>query len=276
MAELAASTQIYGGQMLTETHFDAIRRSGFRNVEVFAAPGHFDWQDMAYVRRSAAALRACGLTVCSLHAPWAPGQDIAALDSTEREASLAAVEQAADALLVLEGHLLVLHPGATANDPARREQQLVYARQGIARLAGYCAARRLRIALENPPPYELGGDNQCMLALYDSFAREPAVQACFDTGHAHISPEGVGVVCRVPKDLLLVHLSDNTGQADDHMLPTRGTVNWDDFFGLLRERRFGGYLVLELVDCPDPDTILAMGRTWMERYQSFLPDGSVE
>jgi sugar phosphate isomerase/epimerase len=233
-------------------------------VEVFAAPGHFEWEDAACVTRVARALRDLDLGVCSLHAPWAPGQDIANLDAARREASLRSVERAVDALVTLGGQALVLHPGATPGPLERLEEQLGHARAGIARMARYGTARGVRVALENPPPYELAGDNRQMLGLYRDFLAEPGVQACFDTGHAHVSPDGVAFVRQVPKELLLVHLSDNTGVADDHQPPGAGTIDWPRFFAMLRERKFGGYLVLELTDLPDPARILADGWAWMK------------
>jgi sugar phosphate isomerase/epimerase len=264
MTRIAVSTQLFGSQALSAAHCDIIARHGFNWVEVFAAPGHFEWQDVRSVQRTARALDAVGLSVCSLHAPWAPGQDIAAPDAAQRKASLEAVRQAIEALAVLGGKTLVLHPGATAGDESHRKEQLGYAREGIALVAEWCTAHGQRVALENPPPYELAGDNQEMLALYEWFAEQPAVQACFDTGHAHISPEGVAFVRQVPAELLLVHLSDNDGQRDDHLPPGRGTIDWPHFFALLGERHFAGYLVLELTDFPDAERILADGWQWLE------------
>jgi len=260
---LAVSTQLFGSQLLARHHLVMMRESGFRAVEVFASPGHFEWEDGAYVVEIARHLHDLGLEVCSVHAPWAPGQDIASLDAAQREASLRSAERAVDALLAIGGRILVLHPGAMPGPNGSQAQQLALARAGIARVALYAASRGATVALENPPPYELAGDNRQMLALYHHFAAQPAVQACFDTGHAHVSPEGVGFVMQVPKELLLVHLSDNTGAADDHLPPRAGTIAWPEFFVMLRERGFAGYLVLELTDLPEPERILSEGWAWM-------------
>jgi sugar phosphate isomerase/epimerase len=267
---LAVSTQLFGAQLLGLNHLAMIRASGFRAVEVFAAPGHFEWEDEAHISEISQALRHLGLEVSSVHAPWAPGQDIAGLDGAQRERSLRSAERAVDALLAIGGHVLVLHPGAIPGPNESQSQQLAHARAGIARVALYAEARGARVALENPPPYELAGDNRQMLALYHHFAAEPAVQACFDTGHAHVSPEGVGFVTKVPKELLLVHLSDNTGAADDHLPPRAGAIAWPEFLAMLRERRFAGYLVLELTDLPEPERILAEGWAWMNTVAKDL------
>jgi sugar phosphate isomerase/epimerase len=264
MSQLAVSTQLFGAQELSRRHLEMIRAAGFRAVEVFAAPGHFAWADEAAVAEVAGWLRELQLGAASLHAPWAPGQDTAAIDPLRRERSLRAVEQAVDALVILGGSILVLHPGAAPAGAAESEEQLRLAEASIAHVAHYAAARGVRVALENPPPYELGGDNTVLLQLYRHLAGEPAVQACFDTGHAHLSPEGVAFAGSAPKELLLVHVSDNAGQADDHLPPGEGSIAWPDLFAALRERRFCGYLVLELTDLPHPERILVAGRRWLQ------------
>ena len=266
----AVSTQVFGGHELTAEHYRMIRRSGFQMVELFAAPGHFAWDNEHVVMQTAHTLRSLDLSVCSLHAPWAPGQDIAAIEEDQRRRSLQAVEQAADALLALGGKNLVIHPGANPAAAEMKEKQLRLAEESIAHVARYCAARGLVVALENPPPYELAASNSDMLHLYRHFASDSAVQACFDTGHAHVSPEGVASVQSVPKDIPVVHLSDNTGRADDHWLPPAGTIAWARLFQMLSQRHWQGYLVLELTGRPDAAEALASGRQWLDEMLAVM------
>ena len=263
MKQIGVSTQLFGESLLSEEHLRLIRDAGFRVLEVFAAPGHFEWQDAAYVAHMAEAIRALGLSVYSVHAPWAPGQDIAAVEPSQRQASIASVLRAADALATMGGQVLVLHPGATPSASMGGAEQLALSRQSIAEVVAYCAQFGVRVALENPPPYELGGDSAAILSLYRHFASNPTLQACFDTGHAHITPEGVAGVTQVPKEVLLVHLSDNTGESDDHLAPGKGSIGWPAFFALLRQRDFDACLMLELIDMPRPDQVLANGWIWM-------------
>jgi len=264
MIRIAVSTQLWDEELLGEGQLRLVAESGFRALEIFAAPGHFEWQDESYVGRVAAWVRALGLSVCSLHAPWAPGQDIAAIDGAQRRSSVESVKRAVDDLALLDGRILVLHPGATLNRPEHRTRQLGYSRDSIAGISEYCSERGIRIALENPPPYELGGDNRDLVTLYGHFADDPTVQACFDTGHAQLSVEGVSFAGTVPKDILLVHVSDNGGHRDDHRLPDEtGTVPWGELFSLLRARGFGGCLMLEVTPPPGVSQILSHGRQWM-------------
>ena len=79
---------------------------------------------------------------------------------------------------------------------------------------------------------------------------------------------------RVPKYVAVIHLSDNTGQADDHWPPPQGTIDWTAFFGLLAQRKWNGYLVLELTDRPDAADVLAKGRRWLDSMLLTQTNGS--
>ena len=182
MKQIGVSTQLFGESLLTEDHLRLIKNAGFQLLEVFAAPGHFEWQDRDYVAYMAKIIRDLDMGVYSLHAPWAPGQDIAAVELSQRQASIGAVLKAVDALTMLGGQVLVLHPGATPSDIVSSAEQLALSRESIAAVAAYCASQDVLVALENPPPYELAGATVEMQALYRHFARNPTLQACFDTG----------------------------------------------------------------------------------------------
>jgi sugar phosphate isomerase/epimerase len=262
-SKLAVSTQVFGEHEVTAHHLDVMRNAGFGYVEVFAAPGHFAWDDERAVAQMARWLRERDMRACSLHAPWAPGQDIAALDDAQRARSLRAVERAADALVVLGGEYLIVHPGATLTDPTTKDRQLHLAQESLATIARYCATLGVMAALENPPPYELGGDPADMLPLYAQLAGELALCACFDTGHAHISSAGVAGIAHVPKVVAVIHLSDNTGKTDDHWPPPAGTIVWRDFFRLLARRQWDGYLLLELTNQADALDVLTKERRWL-------------
>ena len=248
--QLAVSTQVFGERVVTAQHLEVMRNAGFQIVEVFAAPGHFAWDDAHAVGRMAGWLKGLDMRVCSLHAPWAPGQDIAALDDAQRERSLQAVERAADALASLGGQYLIVHPGATLEDPRTKDKQLRLAQDSLARVAAYCRSRGVRMALENPPPYELGGQTSDMLRALRAFRRQSRrLRLLRHRTRAH-HQRGRALHCARAGGRTVIHLSDNTGAADDHWPPPQGTIRWAEFFAVLAQRRWAGYLVLELTDRP--------------------------
>lgn len=68
---------------------------------------------------------------------------------------------------------------------------------------------------------------------------------CYDTGHA----KSTGYAPALLEDCLLpplsLHIQDNLGHGDDHLLPGDGTIDWDDVTSHLRGIGYRGDCVLE-------------------------------
>lgn len=85
--------------------------------------------------------------------------------------------------------------------------------------------------------------------LLDFFelVNHPLVQACWDTGHANI----VGFesqyeeIVKLGDHLRAVHIQDNRGNADDHLLPYMGTINYDAVMNGLKDINYSGYFTFE-------------------------------
>jgi len=68
---------------------------------------------------------------------------------------------------------------------------------------------------------------------------------CYDVGHANCFGFGPSVVteCAVPPQSL--HLQDNHGGGDEHLIPGDGTVDWEGTVAALKAVGYGGDCVLE-------------------------------
>lgn len=78
-----------------------------------------------------------------------------------------------------------------------------------------------------------------------SEVNSPYLGLCYDTGHAnargHHYRELIGLK-HVPMSL---HVQDNFGSHDDHLLPGDGIIDWKGFWDTLRTLNYQGELVLE-------------------------------
>ena len=87
---------------------------------------------------------------------------------------------------------------------------------------------------------------------------------CFDTGHAAVNGEDLAQAVRALKETPLhVHIDDNRGDSDAHMIPGEGSIDYAPFVGALEEIGYRGFLSAELgfqytLD-PDP----AAGKTYL-------------
>lgn len=90
---------------------------------------------------------------------------------------------------------------------------------------------------------------------------------CVDTGHTHEAesfwvPPPEEMIRILGSDISLLHLHDNTGHWDDHLLPGQGNINWPAVFGALEDIGYNGVYNFEL-------SINFMGN-FLEEYTHFI------
>lgn len=105
------------------------------------------------------------------------------------------------------------------------------------------------ICIENMwPTWKILGRDQwnteILLELVDSF-NDDIVGICWDTGHGNLTGNGHNYngqnapellpygnqyenITKIGKRLRAMHINDNCGMDDDHIMPGTGTINWDD------------------------------------------------
>lgn len=55
------------------------------------------------------------------------------------------------------------------------------------------------------------------------------LKICFDIGHRNFTPKHLEVMKDYGQHVAVLHLHDNFGKRDDHMICGTGTINWDKF-----------------------------------------------
>lgn len=78
-----------------------------------------------------------------------------------------------------------------------------------------------------------------------------------DTGHAHVVGESAVEALAAAQDRLFhIHIDDNLGLRDQHLIPGRGSFDFTAFFKALEKSGYQGYLGVELGwdDTTDPDS----------------------
>ena len=85
----------------------------------------------------------------------------------------------------------------------------------------------------------------------------PNCRFCLDTGHSTMESGAISpanAVRLVGKEYLAVmHVHDNMGQFDEHLLPGTGIIDWDAYCASLREIGYDGVFNCETrVDYDDP------------------------
>lgn len=152
----------------------------------------------------------------------------------------------------------VLHLGGWGLAKAGWSPERIFARrcEAVSRLAEYARGSGTAICLENLGPgsgVHTSDDFDRLLAAVNA----PNLAICLDTGHANIAGvDNAAFVRRAGPRLKALHIADNLGQHDDHMLPWgRGTIRWPEVLRALGEVGYAGLFNFEVPGenrCPKP------------------------
>jgi protein FrlC len=129
----------------------------------------------------------------------------------------------------------------------------------------------LRIAIEPADKYEtdLIATTAEAMKLVEELGHEN-LGVLLDNGHAHVVGEPADqAVRRLGDRLFHVHVDDNNGLRDQHLVPGDGDFDFASFFAALREVGYDGYLAAELGwdYTLDPDSA---ARLTIQRLRHFL------
>jgi sugar phosphate isomerase/epimerase len=113
------------------------------------------------------------------------------------------------------------------------------------RVAAFCCEVGVHLLLENMLPHLLFGNVSDMLFLLGEI-KTCAVGACLDTGHARLSGDLEGVFHKLSGHLQMVHINDNLGDWDAHLLPGEGSIDWPWVVDQLDRHQFAGGLIIEM------------------------------
>ena len=105
----------------------------------------------------------------------------------------------------------------------------------------------------------------------DRIGYEPAetgLAVCIDIGHANRSfaKDGVepAIFFKTFRDVIVeVHIHDNNGEKDEHLVPGKGIVNWPQLFSAVRSLPQTTLLCLELISPENPIDALRKGRQFI-------------
>ena len=74
----------------------------------------------------------------------------------------------------------------------------------------------------------------------------PNFKVCLDTGHANVFHDDIAEDVRLlGDDLATLHVHDNKGNWDQHLIPYMGNIKWEEFLAALKEIGYKGAFTLE-------------------------------
>ena len=174
--------------------------------------------------------------------PSSPSEQLrrSAVDTYKAEGALA---QSLGGSIVIVHCSTIRRDGVPAAERALRVKQL---RKSIVDLGRWGQSAGVTYAFENLPSYHVIGSDIAELAGMIGELAAPATGLCFDTGHANMVGDPAAALAQAGEELIYVHLSDNSGGADDHLMPTYGTIDIDAIARQLHAMQFDGTIMLEV------------------------------
>ena len=248
----AVSTYIYVKERLHPGLLDELVRSGAQAIEIFAARQHFDYANRKqHVREIAEWFRSTGVPLNSVHAPLYPDYDwgrtgslpvnIASTDRAHRVAAMDEIKRSLEIAEAIPYRFLVQHIG----DPNEEfdEKKFEAAMTCVEHLRAFAKPLGVRILLENIPN-ELSTPERLVEFIHTM--RFADVGVCFDCGHAHMM-SGIPQSFEILKNhICSTHVHDNLTDKDSHLLPGKGSIDWNETMKLLRTAPLTPPLLLEL------------------------------
>lgn len=93
---------------------------------------------------------------------------------------------------------------------------------------------------------------------------------CFDSGHQNLMNSNIDCLEEFGSRLMALHLNDNDGNGDMHLLPFDGTVDWNKVTQHLKSIQYEGALAFELFSQKDKYTPLNFYREAFNRANRLL------
>jgi sugar phosphate isomerase/epimerase len=120
--------------------------------------------------------------------------------------------------------------------------------------------------LMEPRTGEVVSNSDALLRILEAVGSEN-FGVILDTAHQHAAKEILPLsVEKLGKNIKYVHVADNDGGSDRHLVPGDGTIDWEEIFVSLKKIGYDGYYAIDLESLPDIDQRFLECKKFLEDY----------
>ncbi|MBQ8892915.1 MAG: sugar phosphate isomerase/epimerase [Clostridia bacterium] len=203
---------------------------------------------LAYVENYKKNVHAAGLKIYQAHGPWRyPPKDSTPEEQAER---MEKIKRSLRGTAALECKRFVYHPlmPFTTHDEDHERETWEINLPFLQEMADYAATLGITVCLENMPMPDFSLASTAKILEMVQAVDRPNFKVCLDTGHCAVMKEDLADCVRMLGGYLeTLHIHDNDGRRDLHLLPYSKTLDFDAFAKALHEIGFQGVLSLESV-----------------------------
>ncbi len=258
MIQISLSTSVYINFPLAEA-LRRISQAGYTGVDIWGGRPHAYRYDLSQAEITALRnlLRDLNLGVASfIPAQFRYPTCLCSGNETIRRESVAYIKDSIRTASALGAPVISVCPGHSLFSQTKKDawQRL---RDSLDEICRFAADYVMQVAIEAADHYETD-----LIQTTEDAARmitelgHKNFGFVLDTGHAHILDEDIRQAIITHRERLFhVHVDDNQGKRDQHLVPGEGTFDFPSFFDLLNEIGYQGYLGVELSwdYTPEPD-----------------------
>ncbi len=189
------------------------------------------------------------IKISQVHGPWRwPAKDAT---KEEQEERMDKMKKSIYGTALLGCKNWVVHPimpyGVQEKDTKYAEQTWHMNYIFMSELLKTAKQYGVTICLENMPltSFSLGSPSEVL--KFVKTMDDENLKICLDTGHAAVYKETTpaNAVRELGKEIRVLHIHDNNGIDDLHLLPYFGVIDWQDFGRALKEVEFQGVFSYE-------------------------------
>lgn len=129
----------------------------------------------------------------------------------------------------------------------------------------------IKVLIENSAKNNVGCDyyfyTGADMRAFIEYANNPLLGACWDTGHANIEGHQYEDIVALGDLLMGVHIADNRGEKDEHLMPYQGTMCIDEVMCALVETGYTGAFTFECENNLIPGISWPYARTVYDQSQ---------
>ena len=244
------------------SHIEAVRRlkaAGFEHIDLTLTfidrPSNLfcceDWEKKAYALREEA--EKLGVTFVQSHAPFVPRRSLIVHTAEEVEHFRQMLMRSQRISEICAVPNIVIHPLSEGNSTMEDfDSHVRYNYEFYDEFLSSCDKSGICACFENLP---LGyGQYAAQILALMNGQNIHNVAACWDFGHGQIAypkrawsdADQAAAIKSLKGHIRAVHVHDNLGKDDNHLLPFLGIVKWEKVLPALRVAGFTGDLVFEI------------------------------
>ncbi len=249
------STHPFAYELLKRKHLDLIADNGFSVIEIFSSRMQIDFNNHSQLKEIAKGVSDNKLMVNSVHAPFyfdlaslknRMFVNIASENEEYRNKSVEEIKASMVLATLFPVDYYVIHfPYNVIRDPFLKSLEELFV---------FAEHLQVKLAFENIP------GSRTSVASIVKFFEDNLVPAgvCFDTGHANIRGTLYNDIEKYGVNFFTMHVHDNVGDSDSHLVPFEGNIDWERVMKLLKgvDYKWGFILEIRMSGFSDYDMLL--------------------